>query len=277
MPSDAGLLNAWIWLGFLAIAACIYVLRLLRQSDYGLWETILYTPTYLMSRLLWRVHFTNSPPPEIQHGAVLVANHRSSVDPFFVQLAAKRRVHWMVANEYCKHFLFGPLLRLLQVIPTNRSGMDTAATKAAIRLTREGRLVGMFPEGRLNHTTQPLLSIRSGAALVAARAGVPIVPLFIKGSPYRRTVISPVFMSGNVEITFGEPIFPPAMGTDVESSDNLEDNSSPPDEKANPADGLILHWAKQIVTLAGEPSFPIELASKRKRVLKANHERTSDQ
>jgi 1-acyl-sn-glycerol-3-phosphate acyltransferase len=128
-----------------------------------------------------------------------------------VQLSAGRRVHWMVAKEYCQNIFFGPLLKTLQVIPTNRSGIDTGATKQAIRLAKEGRLVGMFPEGRLNHTRGPLVSIRPGAALVAVRAGVPMIPLHIAGSPYRREVWSPLFMPARVRITFGQPVDPHAF------------------------------------------------------------------
>jgi 1-acyl-sn-glycerol-3-phosphate acyltransferase len=200
----------------------------------------------------------------------------------------------MVAREYCHHFIFGPILRLAQVIPTNRSGMDTAATKAAIRITKEGRLVGMFPEGRLNHTKQPLVSIRSGAAVVAQRASVPIIPLYIHGSPYRRTVWSPLLIPGNVAITFGQPIFPaipendateksltpianlsysddeqldgepPALAadaTDVNNGSDLSDNNA----DGNTADSMILQWGRQVVAMAGESGFAVELASKRKR------------
>ncbi len=154
------MLFAVIWLSSLVVAAVLYLLRMVQQSPYSMWENVLFVPTYLFGRLLWRVRFTNSPPAAMSRGAILVANHRSSVDPFFVQLSAGRRVHWMVAREYCEHFIFGPLLRALQVIPTNRSGMDTNATRQAIRLASHGKLVGMFPEGRLNHTRDPLVSIR---------------------------------------------------------------------------------------------------------------------
>ncbi len=283
---------AIVWLSGCVAAVGGYALRLMLKSDYDAWESVLYLPTYVIGRLLWRVEFTNVPPAEIRNGALLVANHRSSVDPFFVQLAARRRVHWMVAREYCTHFLFGPFLRLLEVIPTNRSGMDTAATKAAIRMTREGRLVGMFPEGRLNHTRQPLVSIRSGAAVVAQRAGVPIIPLFIQGSPYRRTVWSPLLMAGHVIITFGQPIFPNSsngsdrqagtpeladsksspsnetgLPTSVEfnADDNSTQPSSEPDLDHHSADEMILQWGRQVVALAGHPSFNVELASRRKR------------
>ncbi len=274
MDVDASLMYAAVWLCILIVGTIVYAVHVARSSDYDFWESALYLPTYLMGRLLWRVHFTNAAPAELKSGALLVANHRSSVDPFFVQLAARRRVHWMVAREYVEHPVFGLILKAAQVIPTNRSGMDTAATKAAIRLTKSGRLVGMFPEGRLNHTREPMVSVRSGAAMVAERAGVPIVPLYIAGSPYRREVWSPLIMPARVAITFGEPIFPARAENTSESDPELiEDESAAASEKANgemtSAEALILQWGQQVVTLAGHPDFKVELVSKRKRRVRA--------
>ncbi|GAB5406348.1 MAG: hypothetical protein Aurels2KO_45790 [Aureliella sp.] len=255
----------WIALGWciaLLIVTLAYFALLASRSSYNTWESILYAPVYLFGRLLWRVHFTNSAPAALDSGGILVANHRSSVDPFFVQLAASRRIHWMVAKEYCVHPIFGPFLRLFEVIPTNRSGVDTASTKHAIRISRAGRLVGMFPEGELNHTDAPLLPVRSGAAMVAARANVPLIPLYIKGSPYRRTVWSPVFMPARVGITFGEPIFPDAAEEPESQTDQPEKSRR---ETLAESDELIMSWARRVVTLAGSPAFPVSLASKRKR------------
>ena len=247
-----GELNALIWFCLLPALALGYFLWQVWHSDYDLWESSLYLPTYVMGRLVWRVYFKNEAPQALRQGALLVANHRSSVDPFFVQLAARRRVHWMVAKEYCQHFLFGRLLRLLEVIPTNRSGLDTASTKAAMRLTRAGKLVGMFPEGRLNQTNRLLLPIRSGAALVALRSEVPIVPLLIEGSPLGKSVWSPLFIPARVGITFGQPIWPDPTRDD-------------PSGELHVSDALIVQWARQIVELAGHAGYSIELASKRKR------------
>ncbi|MEM7476602.1 MAG: lysophospholipid acyltransferase family protein, partial [Planctomycetota bacterium] len=223
------------WLAILILGILWYLISLWRSSEYSAWENFLYAPTFLMGRLLWRVQFTNEAPEELQAGGLLVANHRSSVDPFFVQLAARRRVHWMVAKEYCNHFLFGPILKLCQVIPTNRSGVDTASTKLAIRMTSEGRLVGMFPEGKLNKSKAPLLPVRSGAAVVATQAGVPIIPLYIEGSPYRRTVWSPIFMAARVRITFGTPI-PTAIDQTENKADSAAEDKTKRDESTKPDD-----------------------------------------
>lgn len=261
---------AAVWIILLVVGALLYALLMIQRSPYSMWENVLYVPTLLYGRLIWRVHFANRPPEAIEGGAVLVANHHSSVDPFFVQLAAGRRVHWMVAREYCDAPGVGSFLQALQVIPTNRSGMDTGATKQAIRLAKEGRLVGMFPEGRLNHTVRdPLLSIRPGAALVAMRAGVPLIPLYIFGSPYRREVWSPLIMAAHVKITFGQPIDPRNFAEQNTPLLDPADESSPAENADKPrqselilAEQMILEWGKRIATMAGKSDWKVEIAGR---------------
>ncbi|MFN7732232.1 MAG: lysophospholipid acyltransferase family protein [Pirellula sp.] len=200
---------------------------LIRPGRYNTFERILYAPVYALSRVLWRVDIEwldaqpqpgGTPEPaqrstdrerllkeRMTGGAVLVANHRCSIDPFFVQLIAGCRVHWMVAGEYFKSPLLGDLLRAYEAIPTNRGGSDTNAIKRAIALAASGRFVGMFPEGRINRTDQPLLSIRPGAATVALRAGVPLVPLWIEGAPVGPTIFSPLFRAAKIRVIVGQP------------------------------------------------------------------------
>lgn len=207
--------------------ACIYIAYaaygIFGRGRYTPWERVLYAPVYALARVLWRVEIEwrgklcETVPSVSQDardwllgdrmsgGAVLIANHRCSVDPFFVQLIGGRRVHWMVAGEYFKNILFGPILRMFQAIPTNRGGVDTASTKRAIALAKSGRFVGMFPEGRINRSKSPLLSIRPGAAIVAMRANVPLVPVWIEGAPAGWAVYSALFVPARVRIIVGSP------------------------------------------------------------------------
>ena len=213
---------------FLIAIVCIWFSYIARWifgiGRYTPWERILYAPVYALARVLWRVEIEwrgelgDSSPlasndarnrllvDRMKGGAVLIANHRCSVDPFFVQLIGGRRVHWMVAGEYFKSFLFGPILRMFQAIPTNRGGVDTASTKRAIALAKSGRFVGMFPEGRINRSKSPLLSIRPGAAIVALRANVPLIPIWIDGAPAGWAVYSALFKAAKVRIIVGTPL-----------------------------------------------------------------------
>jgi 1-acyl-sn-glycerol-3-phosphate acyltransferase len=169
-------------------------------------QRALFAIDLIFSHILWRAKVRGRWPFTPGQGAVIVANHRSSIDPFLIALGAGRLVHWMVAKEFYLSRLFGWMLRLVETIPVNRGGIDTAATKAAIRRAREGGVVGLFPEGRINGSDQILLPGRPGAALIALKARVPVVPCFIRGSPYGGTVLSPLLMPARVEVIFGTPM-----------------------------------------------------------------------
>jgi 1-acyl-sn-glycerol-3-phosphate acyltransferase len=204
----------------------------------------------LLAKFLWRADVPNKLPPGCEKGAVIVANHRSSIDPFFIQLVPGRRVHWMVAAEYFSLSISGWFLRQTGAIPTRRGGVDTTATKTAIRLAQQGELVGMFPEGRINTTKdQFLLPVRPGAALVALRARVPMLPCYIEGSPYNGlNPWSPFFMRARVKLRFGEPI-------------DLSEHYDSGNEREL-AKELTLRAMKEIARLAGRNDFEPQLAGK---------------
>ena len=250
---NESILAASIFLILVSCTALAYAAnKLFGEGRYSPWERLLYAPVYALARILWRVEIVwgevgwgtsnRNPIPSrdcllaerLQGGALLVANHRCSLDPFFVQLISGKRVHWMVAGEYFRHPLFGPVLRAYQAIPTNRGGVDTASTKSAIALARGGRFVGMFPEGRINRTDSPLLSIRPGAAIVAQRANVPLIPIWIEGAPRGWAVYSGLFMAAKVKIFVGCPRRSTISGLDLHSSqDERGSANSMADEGAN--------------------------------------------
>ena len=183
------------WLGWL----------LFRPSGYSPLQRVLLFVDWLLVKFLWRAEVPRGLPLSPGQGAVIVCNHRSSVDPFFIQFACGKPSHWMVAHEYCEHAAFGWFLRQCEVIPTRRGGVDTTAIRQAIRLAAEGGLIGMFPEGRINFTEDFMLPVRPGAVMIALRARVPILPMVIEGSPYNRVPWSPFFMRARVKVLVGEP------------------------------------------------------------------------
>ncbi len=189
-----------------SLALVVWVVWLFRRSPYTPVQTVLFYIDVLLVRLLWRADMPHKLPPGCERGAIIVANHRSSIDPFFIQIVAGRPVHWMVAAEYFAMPLAGWFLRQTEAIPTRRGGVDTASTKAAIRFAQQGEFVGMFPEGRINTTSEFLLPVRPGAAIVAIRSGAPMVPCYIEGSPYDGTAHGPLFMRARVRMRFGAPI-----------------------------------------------------------------------
>lgn len=195
---------------FVLVAAALVatLFASLRRSELSPLQCILWAIAYLLCKFHWRTRWLNQPQLPRGQGGIIVCNHRSSVDPFFVQTATGRKIHWMVAREFCEHPAFRSFLAACEVIPVGRGGIDTAATKAAIRLAQAGEVVGMLPEGRINMSEEFMLPVRPGVALVAIKAGVPVIPCYIQGAPYRRTAASPFFMPARVEVRFGQPLDP---------------------------------------------------------------------
>ena len=195
-----------VFLALLALAPLVGLGLALRGSTMSLYQSLLWATAYLLCKFLWRTTWLNRLPVADGQGALIVCNHRSSVDPFFVQTATRRKIHWMVAREYCEHPALRWFLGACEIIPVNRGGIDTAATKAAIRLAIQGELVGMLPEGRINMSEQFLLPVRPGAAIVAMKARVPVIPCYIRGAPYRRYSWSPLLLPARVEVRFGDAV-----------------------------------------------------------------------
>lgn len=241
-----------ISLGILAVLAAVGLVMFVvwwRQSPLTFKQIVMWSINYLIARLMWRTRVEGELPSEPGEGAIIVANHRSSVDPAFIQVAIRRVVYWMVAREYCEAPFLGVLLRAFQVIPVGRGGIDTAATKMAIRLASEGGLVGMFPEGRINTGTDLLLPGRPGAALVALKARVPIIPVFITGAPYNGTAIGPIFMRAKVHVKIGQPI-------DLSEYYGREKEEGVTQE-------ITKRAMREMAKLAGHPEFEPQLAGRR--------------
>ena len=250
-------LLAWCVLLALAAAFAWGVWHKLENHPMRPAQSLLFGLNYLLTRILWRasVQGTLDIPPN--QGAILVANHRAPIDPTFLYLSTKRIVHWMVAKEYVLHPTLAWFFNESESIPVSRGGIDTKATKIAIRYAAQGELVGMFPEGRINKTEEVLLPGRPGAALIALRARVPIVPMYLHGSPFDgQSVFSPLLMPARVQLTIGKPI---DLSTYYDRATERE---------AQQAVTLIV--LKEIAKLAGQPEFQPSLAGRNYREPESN-------
>ncbi len=235
-------------LASLACALAFYLWRRMRHYSLTSVQWFFYSINYAMVRVLWRAHISGPLPIASNQGAVIVCNHRSPIDPCFIETATRRVVRWMVAKEYCVHWSFRWFLSMAEVIPVSRGGIDTMATKMAIRYTQNGGLVGMFPEGRINTTPAVLLPGRCGAALVALHARVPVIPCFISGSPYRGSVPECIIMPAKVELRIGRPI-------------DISDYYDRPDDREVHRQ-LTRRFLSEIAKLAGQADFEPTVAGR---------------
>ena len=148
-----------------------------------------------------------------QEGSFLLAgNHISHFDPFIISSVVRRKIDWMAMAEFFPLPLLGFLLRAVDAFPADRDRADHTTIRTAIERLKDGRIVGIFPEGGIRDGERSILEgapLRPGASALAHIAGVPILPCVIVGSdrlyakrswlPWRRT---PIW------IAFGDPIPP---------------------------------------------------------------------
>ena len=153
--------------------------------------------------------------------AILACNHVSYLDWLFLPLVVRwRHISFLAKLEYfTRPGLRGRLQRFFFTntgqVPVDRSGSDasSAALRTAARLLREGKLVGIFPEGSRSRDGR-LNRGRTGLARIAAETGVPVVPCATVGAYELCPPGAKVPRPRKVAVRFGEPmVFPGAPCT----------------------------------------------------------------
>ena len=141
--------------------------------------------------------------------AIVACNHIGFLDFAFVGLAADRRgrlVRFMAKQSTFDNPLSGPPMRAMRHIPVDRSCGAPAARQARDEL-RRGELVGIFPEATISRawTLKPFMR---GAATLAVREGVPMIPVAVWGGHRVLTVDGRWSLRRGKAITIliGEPI-----------------------------------------------------------------------
>lgn len=140
-----------------------------------------------------------------QGPAILICNHSAGLDPVILQATCPRLVTWMMAKEYYDLPGLGAMARRLGYIPVSRGGRDSASLKLALRALAAGKVLGIFPEGRIE-PSQQLLPFHGGVAVMAERAQVPVYPAYIAGLMRNQSVGWSVLGRQDARIAYGPPL-----------------------------------------------------------------------
>ena len=153
--------------------------------------------TNIVFKLFFRVELVNIHKVPSNGPVLFCANHNTVLDMFFMGYRLKRWIHWMAKEELFRNPAAAFLLRKLGAFPIKRGTGDVGSIKNAYRLLEEGKIVGIFPQGRRIDPSQiDTVRIKPGAAMIAANAGVPILPAYIEGS-YR--------IFSKMKVIYGDP------------------------------------------------------------------------
>lgn len=163
------------------------------------------------SRLFWRLTIEGVEHVPAQGAFVLSPVHRSNIDTLVVAAVTRRRMRFMGKASLWKIGWIGKVFSALGAFPVNRGTADREALRRCIEVVEAGEPLVVFPEGtrQSGPHVQPLFE---GAAYIATRSGVPIVPVGIGGSEAAMPKGSKLLRPVKVHVVVGEPLYPAPPG-----------------------------------------------------------------
>jgi 1-acyl-sn-glycerol-3-phosphate acyltransferase len=155
---------------------------------------------------------------------IIVTNHMSKADaPLLYISFPDVRLRFFAGEKWEKHILFGPIMKAVGAIYINRGEVDRRALREALHALEAGSIFGLAPEGTRSRVRK-MIEAKDGAAYLASRAGVPIVPMGVVNTDrvgpnllrLRRTR-----METHIGQRFTLPVGKRAKGAELEAATHL--------------------------------------------------------
>ncbi|MGH9136229.1 MAG: lysophospholipid acyltransferase family protein [Acidimicrobiales bacterium] len=162
-----------------------------------------------VAKLLGRVRVEGSERVPTDRPFILAPVHRSNIDFALASLVTRRRMRYMGKDSIWKSKLLGRFVSMLGAFPVHRGSADREALRVCTEVIEHGEPLVMFPEGQ--RRSGPVVEdLFDGPAYVAARTGVPLVPVGIGGSERMMPKGKKLLRPSKLVLLVGEPIEPPA-------------------------------------------------------------------
>jgi 1-acyl-sn-glycerol-3-phosphate acyltransferase len=160
----------------------------------------------VLAALLFRMRIEGAENIPKTGAFVLAPVHRSNLDFALVAPITKRRMGYMGKDSLWKGpKLFGSFISALGAFPVHRGSADREALRRCIEVVGRGEPLVLFPEG--TRKSGPVVDeIFEGAAYVATKAGIPVVPVGIGGSERAMPKGAKMIRPGKIVIVVGTPL-----------------------------------------------------------------------
>ncbi len=177
----------------------------------------------------------------MRSGLIVAANHLTGADSIVIQIGLRTRIFFLAWARWFRSRFVGFWMRnLCDTMPVNKGGGEDnlASLRRSIQLLKQGKTIGIYPEGELNRQGR-IEKIYNGTAWLAVRAGVPVLPVYVSGLkkgpvPYSKPWLNEAWegffsvvgnlLNRNIILAVGEPIFPRCHGrvSDAELKREIE-------------------------------------------------------
>ena len=161
---------------------------------------------FILSKLFFGYKVYGRPNMPKKGGVIVAPNHASYLDPIFAGIGSYRLLNYIARETLFKNFFFGRILRAVSAFPIKRNFQDVGAMREALNRLKSGKPVLVFPEATRTHDGN-LQPAKAGISLLAHLAGVPVVPVYIKGSFEAWPKGAKRIKLTAVSVYFGEPMY----------------------------------------------------------------------
>ncbi|MBP3637076.1 MAG: 1-acyl-sn-glycerol-3-phosphate acyltransferase [Clostridia bacterium] len=110
---------------------------------------------------------------------IVIGNHQCWIDPVVMAVPIKKRqISLLAKKELSAGGKLNQIMKNMHVVLVSRHNTDMEAMRACMKVVREGHVLGIFPEGTRHHKGV-MEELETGVAMIALRAGVPMIPMLI--------------------------------------------------------------------------------------------------
>lgn len=136
---------------------------------------------------------------------ILCMNHTAGLDPWLVQAGLNRMIRWLMLDKYMFKVL-KPLWDAVNPIVLHKGERGSGQIRQMITAIEHGGVIGIFPEGGLQRSHRVLQPFKIGVAVLAKKTGVPVVPIWIHGTPLSENLAWQMLTPARCTVVFGPPI-----------------------------------------------------------------------
>lgn len=152
---------------------------------------------YVILKIIYRFKVVGKENIPMEGNLIVCSNHANNLDPILISIFFPRQIAWMGKKELFDNKILKIVLSKVGVFPVARNDVDISAVKKSLKILKEDRVLGIFPEGTRVKEVD-LNNAKSGVSLLAIRSESPVLPIYIE-SNYK------LFSKGTIHI--GEPLY----------------------------------------------------------------------
>ncbi len=131
-------------------------------------------------KLLLRVKVFNRKGVITGEKSIVICNHLGKADVCVVSELYKTNVHYLAKAEWFRHWFPAWVLKKFGVIPIDRDNPSISSIKEGLKVLKEGKVLGIFPEGTRNKKDTTIQPLKTGTAMFAIKGQAKIVPIILQ-------------------------------------------------------------------------------------------------